>query len=268
MKFIHWFDIKSHKLAERTFLLENDLKELIQKCEFNLLVQPKVNIVGENIHGGEFLSRWIHPQLGVVSPLEFIPLLEENDLLTEFTIAISLEIITLCKELLKTNKTNLVFALNVNATSLKESDFIEHLIYVSREVKPYILEVELTEDVFMQIDSNLKENLNTLKTHNIHLALDDFGTGFSNMSYLQDLKVDTIKIDRKFISPLTRDDKSYGIVKALIDMSHAFGIKVVAEGVELTEQKDILAELGCDIIQGYLYYKPIKFSDFKIFVNR
>ncbi|MBF9018771.1 MULTISPECIES: EAL domain-containing protein [unclassified Oceanispirochaeta] len=260
---INWFDHKTHELAERGFLLENDLNNMIKTSEFLLLIQPKVSLYDGKIHGGEFLSRWPHPILGQISPIEFIPLLEENNLMVDFTEAISNEVIRFCDDLHSKIKKVVTFAVNVNASTLQVDSFIKYLIHFSQKISPFILEVEITEDVFLKLDKNLTKNISILKDSNIHLALDDFGTGFSNMSYLQDLNVDTIKIDKIFISTLEFENNSYGIVKALIDMAHTFNIEIVAEGVETTDQRDILQDLGCDIIQGYLYHKPMEMDKFK-----
>lgn len=263
---IQWFDHESHKIAERRFILENDLKKMIKNNEFNLLIQPKINLTDGTIHGGEFLSRWLHPSLGQISPIEFIPLLDENGLMEDFTIAISNEVIKCCKDI-QEEKGHLVLAINVNASILKKKSFIDFIISFGETISPQLLEIELTEDIFMQMDNKLNQNIKKLKDNNIHLALDDFGTGFSNVSYLQELDVDTIKIDKRFITPLQEEGSSYGIVKALIDMAHTFNIKVVAEGVENQLQNSILTKLGCDLIQGYFYYKPMELEEFKLLLQ-
>lgn len=165
---IQWFDHESYRIAERKYILENDLKHLISG-DYHLLIQPKINLADETIHGGEFLSRWIHPQLGLISPMEFIPLLEDNDLMADFTTAISEEIIKCCHSQLTPRK-DLILAVNVNASSLFKEAFIIKIISYAKRISPFQLEIELTEDVFMQLDSTLKSHLDLFKKNGIRLA--------------------------------------------------------------------------------------------------
>ncbi|THB62586.1 MAG: EAL domain-containing protein [Spirochaetaceae bacterium] len=166
------------------------------------------------------------------------------------------------------NANKFIIALNLNASTIQDELFINDLRRFIPRLAPFQIEIELTEDVFLVMDHKIIATLNSLKNAGAGIALDDFGTGFSNVSYLQELNVDTLKIDKRFISPLPGDNKALEIVRALISMAHAFSILVVAEGAETREQVELLKAEGCDIIQGFYFSKPLSVKDFVEYVSR
>lgn len=245
--------------------LESDLRSAIVNNELHLVYQPQICLLTGRLIGAEALMRWTHSEKGDISPVEFIPLAEVTGqilvigdwLFEQFN-----------KDLLRWKKQNLIpekfkLALNVSSLQFHQSNMMEKVetIFSDLELNKHI-EFELTESVMMKnAESNL-EKLNQLAKRNITLSIDDFGTGYSSLSYLHQFPVDTLKIDRSFISNM-EDDGQVVIVNAILAMAKGMNIKVVAEGIENQWQYDFLKEAGCDIGQGYFISRPIKIDKFQ-----
>lgn len=264
---IEWFDTESFRRLERRFLIEDAVVPAINAGEFSIAVQPKFDARTGVLHGGEVLARWNASTLGVVSPGEFIGAIENAGAMVPFSRAILQQTEQLVRTVGRESVGGLVFAVNLNASSLSDPDMVAFIESIVPNVAPAKLEIELTEDVFLLLDEGIRSTLENLKSLGIAFALDDFGTGFSNLGYLQDLHVDTLKIDRRFIVPLPDDTNAAAIVRAIITMAHAFDIRVVAEGVETHAQVDFLQHLGCNVFQGYLFGRPMTLEEFKTVVN-
>lgn len=254
---IYWYDPADFSRMERQFLLEQMIPSSLKQHGFSYNIQPKLDLTRGTIMGGEVLARWHHPELGTISPGEFIPLIENLGLMVPFTMELLSLLLPLKETACHDRGEPLSLAVNVSASSLSDQDLVKALKDFSRKFAPCHLEIEITEDVFLAFNDKLLQTLKNLKKFGIGLALDDFGTGFSNMQYLQQIDVDVLKIDRSFIFPLPHDVSSAEIVRAVITMAHAFGIKVVAEGAETAEQVELLKNMGCDIIQGYAVSRPV-----------
>lgn len=242
--------------------LENRLRKAVIRGEFVLHYQPKISIQSKKIVGLEALIRWDAPGVGIVPPCEFIPLLEETGLILEvgkWVLSQAQKDYGLWKSQDGLNVPRI--AVNVSALQLRQPDFVEAIHQVIKESKqPAGIDIEITESLIMEDISSNKIKLKQIRDLGLSIAIDDFGTGYSSLAYLNLLPVQTIKIDQSFITSLLDDPNTMSLVSSVISLSHALGMKVVAEGVESEEQAKILRLIRCDEIQGYLYSKPIPFD--------
>jgi EAL domain-containing protein (putative c-di-GMP-specific phosphodiesterase class I) len=239
--------------------LENRLRGALQRDEFVLHYQPKVDLATGRIAGLEALIRWQDPETGLVPPLRFIPLLEETGLILEVGSWAMRKAVRTVAALRAKGLPPLRIAVNVSPIQLREQGFvrsIEKAIAVAGDGS-HGLDIEITESVIMHdIEANVRK-LNELRSLGVEVAIDDFGTGYSSLAYIARLPVCVIKIDRAFIRNLKVDADNMSIVQAIISLTHALKRKVVAEGVETEEQAQLLRLLRCDQYQGYLFSKPV-----------
>jgi len=250
--------------ALRRFSLESSLRRAIDREEFVLHLQPKVDINNWQVSGAEALIRWNHPEKGLVSPAEFIPLAEESGLIApigEWVLR------TLCVYLKEATRSvpALTISSNISARQFQDPNFFLMVMSTLEDsgVEPRSLELELTESSIMtNFDSGIR-TLNALRDAGVRISIDDFGTGFSSLAYLKRLPIDILKIDRSFVHDASTDPDDAALVMAIITLAHNLRLKVVAEGVETEEQLRFLHLLRCDEIQGYLFSKPLPVDDFK-----
>jgi diguanylate cyclase (GGDEF)-like protein len=239
--------------------LESDLSRALERGEFLLHYQPKVDVASGLITGIEALLRWKHPVRGLVPPMDFIALAEETGLIVpigEWVLA------TACAQ----NKawqdqglTNLGIAVNLSARQFADSMLLPKLTQIiqSSGLAPSSLELEITESVVMSHGECAVAVLDKLKSIGVRVAIDDFGTGYSSLAYLKRFPIDTIKVDRSFIRDIPGDSGDMKITRAIIAMAHGLKLKVVAEGVETAEQLNFLRAQRCDAVQGYFLYRPL-----------
>ena len=242
-------------------LLGNFLNAL-KTDETVLFYQPKVDLNTNKTVGFEALIRWIHPERGMITPADFIPLVEETQLinpLTEWVLDKSL--IKLKK--MHQNNIHVTIAINISTKNLMNPRFLERIIRIfeKHRIPSTEIEFEITESALMKNPEKSNYLLNSLRNYHIILSIDDFGTGYSSLAYLSRLPINIIKIDQYFIKNLQKNSGLFEIVKSTIELSHNLGLKVVAEGVENQEIMDILKELKCDYIQGYYISKPLPDED-------
>jgi predicted signal transduction protein with EAL and GGDEF domain len=241
--------------------LINELPTALETNQFQVLYQPQVEAVSDRIIGAEALVRWNHPSMGVISPVTFIPMTEENCFIVKLGEWILKKA---CKDALNW-KENQKVSVNVSAVQLLDSRrFIQNIknILNSTGLIPERLILEITESVMFEREEEILEVLTELKSMGISIALDDFGTGYSSLAYVHKLSLDELKIDQSFIKPLGVDPDSEHIIKIIIELSKYLGLRSIAEGVETKKQADLLREIGCDWFQGYLYGKPMSQDDF------
>jgi EAL domain-containing protein (putative c-di-GMP-specific phosphodiesterase class I) len=216
-------------------------------------------VAQQKIVGAEALIRWNHPQRGIVSPYEFIEFAERRGLIVPIGDWVIREA---CKQLrawLDLGLHECKVAINLSSVQLVQSDIVQRILSSLDEFKvpPRMFEIEITETILMENVRQAIESLERLHARGITIAIDDFGTGYSSLSYLKTLPIDSLKIDRGFISDICSDENDQKIVQTLITMAHSMGMKVVAEGIEDRAQLELLGEYGVDEIQGYLLSKPV-----------
>ncbi|HET8800306.1 MAG TPA: EAL domain-containing protein [Marinobacter sp.] len=239
--------------------LDKDLSQALANNEFVLYYQPQLDLDSGEIHSVEALIRWQHPRRGLLPPVEFIPLAEESGRITDIGRWV---VMAACRQLAAwkgTTYEGLRIAVNLSGRELDDENLVDHIreALAAVDVPAHRLEVELTEEIFIQ---NIEHNLNQLsRLHQlgVHLAIDDFGVGYSSLGYLRDFPVDLLKIDRSFITDVTERHDDAVITRAVINLAHNLGIQVVAEGVETEAQLTFLKNHRCNLAQGYLISRPI-----------
>lgn len=253
----HVFENEDEVRLERKHKIELCLKEAIQKEELSLVYQPKINLETGQMDCAETLVRWQSPELGFVSPGEFIPIAEEAGIITDMGQWIMERAITQAKQW-REQGAMIDIAINVSPLQFEEPDFIDTLCKVleEKEFNRNHVIIEITETMMKNTDLSIEV---TRKLHELGLriAIDDFGTGYSSLSALNQLTVDYVKIDKSFIDPLPHDQKASALVKQMLQMGENLGFKIVAEGIETKEQAEFLKEHHCTYGQGYLFSKPV-----------
>jgi diguanylate cyclase (GGDEF)-like protein/PAS domain S-box-containing protein len=248
-----------------TLGLENQLRHALERREFVLYYQPKVCIETGRLTGAEALMRWNSPQLGLVPPIRFIPILEQTGMIHEVGRWAMSEAVQQYLRWLDAELPAVRVAVNVSPLQLRHRDFVAEVERAIRvdERAPGGLELELTESLIMENVEHSTANLQAIRTMGVRIAIDDFGTGFSSLSYLGKLPVDTLKIDRAFVVDMIGGVGGMTLVSVIINLAQAFKLKVVAEGVETDEQLLRLRSMQCDEMQGYLFGKPVPFDVFQ-----
>lgn len=250
--------------------LDKDLSKALAREEFVLFYQPQLDLATLQVGSVEALIRWQHPQRGLLPPSEFIPLAEESGRITEIGRWV---VMAACRQLAAWQDgplAHLRIAVNLSGRELDDESLVDHIqqALTAHNVPADRLEVELTEEIFIQ---NIEHNLNQLsRLHQlgIHLAIDDFGVGYSSLGYLRDFPVDLLKIDRSFITEVTERHDDAVITRAVINLAHNLGIQVVAEGVETEAQLNFLRNHRCDLAQGYLISRPVPASELLAFLQQ
>jgi len=248
-----FFEVEMDATIKLRKMLEAGLRDAINAETIDVVYQPQVDHFGQ-IVGVEALCRWTHPQRGPVSPAYFIPLAEECGLMNDLGYLVM-------RRAMHDAKTwpGLKVAVNVSATQLRAPDFLATVktLLAEAAVAASQIEIEITEGVLLNDDHATQVVLRDLRHMGFSIALDDFGTGYSSLGYLSRYPVDKIKIDRSFVSNLGVDPDAEAVIRAIIKLSKALNLNIVAEGVETRAQKNILRNTGCTIIQGFLYSKPV-----------
>lgn len=261
-----FFNSSMNQYALKRLQLENDLRSALSKKQIFLCFQPKYNLTNQEIIGCEALMRWQHPKLGLVSPVDFIPLAEETGLIIELSNWLFETVLQKISDWKQQNLISPKFrvAMNVSGVQFNKENLVEKLVVLQHSYPGLFshLELELTESILMKSGSLSIDILNNIKVMDITLSLDDFGTGYSSLSYLRSFPVDHLKIDRSFVSNLEKSQQDEAIVKAIISMAKSLGMTVIAEGIETQWQEDFLRNHNCDFGQGYLFSKPLNEDDF------
>jgi PAS domain S-box-containing protein/diguanylate cyclase (GGDEF)-like protein len=252
-----------------TLLLENKLRRALEKDEFVLHYQPKIDLVSGRISGLEALMRWNDPETGLVPPAQFIPLLEETGMILEAGRWAIRQAMVHYRGWHAQGLHPPRIAVNVSPIQLQQKHFVEVIRDVIEASMPALhgLDLEITESVLMENVSDNVAKLRTLREMGVSIAIDDFGTGYSSLGYLAKLPVNALKIDRSFIVRMVDDPDSMSIVSTIISLAHSLSLKVIAEGVDSGEQQKVLRLLRCDEIQGYLVSKPLPAADVVIMLQ-
>jgi len=253
------FDPSMNEFIEHKALLQQELKMALNNEELMVYYQPKYNIKIGSYDGFEALIRWKHPVKGFISPVEFIPVAEETNLINEIGAWVLEKSCVFIKEFNFKFGKEFNVAVNVSAVQLLSDGFEEYVCSVIEKykLKPQYLELEITESVFMNSIDIAYQKLNFFRSMNISIALDDFGTGYSSFTYLKSLPITTLKLDKSFVDDIVSDEIALKIMKSVIQIGKSIGLKMVAEGVETVEQYQLLSKLECEYIQGFYFSKPV-----------
>jgi diguanylate cyclase (GGDEF)-like protein len=259
--------------AKKRLRLIKDMRNALPNNQFRVYFQPIVQLSNGKVHKAEALLRWLHPEHGMVSPADFIPLAEETRLILEIGAWVRMESAVWCKrwnELcaepfqISVNKSPVEFMDESEVSSVPK--FVEHLRQNNMTGMNFVYEI--TEGMLLNLSSNVSNKLLALRDAGIQVSLDDFGTGYSSLSYLMKLDIDYLKIDKSFVCNLEPDSDDLVLCEAIINMAHKLGLKVIAEGVETEQQRNLLMLANCDYAQGYYYSRPIPPEDFEVWVQQ
>ncbi len=249
--------------------MENSLRRALEREEFLLFYQPQVNTETGEVTGVEALIRWQHPELGLVPPNDFIPLLEETGLIIPVGYWV---IVTACRQLQVWHEAGfpeLAMSVNISGRQFHARDFIDNIKSFIRENKMPVgmMEMEITESILMENQQSTIAALDALEKMGFKIAIDDFGTGYSSLSYLRRFRVDTLKIDRSFVRDVTDNPDDAAITSAIVAMAQSLKLKVVAEGVETPQQLAFLQAHNCQYVQGYLFSRPLPADELLAFLE-
>ena len=254
-----FFTPEMNQAVFQRMVLESSLRKAVEKQEFELHYQPKYSIDAEHLVGVEALIRWHQPEMGMVSPAQFIPVAEDSGLIVDIGQWVLYEACRQISEWRNQGLPDIKVSINFSTRQFK-SRGVEQSVFDALEQRNLpgdCLEIEITESLLAQDMDDTLKSLNMLKQCGIDISVDDFGTGYSSLSYLKRFPIDRLKIDQSFVRDLERESDDRAIASAVITMGHSLGIKVIAEGVETKEQLGILQSMGCDEVQGYYLGRPM-----------
>lgn len=262
------YQFYSHEMSAKAYerlALETSLRHALNRGEFELYFQPQVELASGRVTGAEALIRWIHPEMGIVSPERFVPLLEETGMIVPVGNWILRSACERLREWQGFGAQPLRMSVNLSGRQFQDLGFKDQIETIVRRtgIDPGLLELEITESVLMQNDKVSMQNLHALLGLGVRFAIDDFGTGYSSLSYLKRFPVHSIKIDRSFVRDIADGGDDATIVNTIVVMAHSLKLTVVAEGVETTEQLRFLRRCGCDLMQGYLFSPPLTAPEMK-----
>lgn len=259
-----FFDQAMAAKEQEKLVLTKALRNAIANNELILHFQPQIDLATGQIIGAEALIRWISPIHGFVPPTVFIPLAEKAGVITDITHWVIDHAINACQKWHELGFNKLCIAVNLSAEDFKRGNLATYTMSVlyQANLPAHFLELELTESMLMDDINHIQKQINELCAFGISFSIDDFGTGYSNLGYLTKFNVSTIKLDRSFVMNICHSSSELQIVKAIIEMSKSLSITNVAEGIEDKETANMLAKLGCEVGQGYLWSKPLPEQDF------
>jgi EAL domain-containing protein (putative c-di-GMP-specific phosphodiesterase class I) len=259
-RFLFYTEQMTARVAEQLGL-ENKLRQALDKGEFVLHYQPKIDLESRSILGVEALIRWQSPDIGLVPPMKFIPLLEETGMILEVGAWALSRAVADHQRWMEMRLPAPRIAVNVSAIQLRNKNFVGMVEEAIRQgASPAGIDLEITESLIMEdIESNIGK-LKEVRRLGVNIAVDDFGTGYSSLAYLAKLPVQTLKIDRSFIITMLNDADTMTLVQTIISLAHSLRLKVVAEGVDAQAQVRMLHLLRCDEMQGFLFSKPVPFD--------
>jgi diguanylate cyclase (GGDEF)-like protein len=266
---LHFSAKRSSEVVARLSLLHK-LTLALEHQQFELHYQPKVNVVTRRLEGVEALIRWRDPESGLVAPAAFLPLLESSGLIVQVGQWVIQQAARDCQAWLRGGCPPVRIAVNISPLQLRHVDFTAGFLkqVESWSTEQWGLDVEITESALLDDSSAEIKKLKLLRASGVQIAIDDFGTGYSSLSRLSKLPIDTLKIDRSFVSPLAEDPSAQILVKTIISLARAFKMTTVAEGVETQAQLDLLWQMGCDQSQGYLHSRAVPADEFVVLLQQ
>lgn len=257
-----FYDKNQEEGVARRLTLDHHMRTAVKDNEFFVFFQPKVDAVSEMVVGFEALLRWNNPELGYVSPTEFIPVAEKNSSIEPLGFFVLEQSLIVLGKLQARYQRNFSMAVNLSPVQFKSPKFLSRVSELRRRYGMVFnsVQFEVTEGVLLSGYLGIEEKLQELRALGATLAMDDFGTGYSSMNYLRMYDFDTLKIDREFVSDLETKPSSQKLVEAIVAMANSLGLQVVAEGVETERQKHILKHTGCDLLQGWYFCKALPYE--------
>lgn len=249
-------------------MIENELREAIQRDELVLHFQPQVVLSSQKVSGVEALVRWNHPDRGQILPSLFIPIAEESGLVIDLGKWVIQQAFRQVRIWQKQGIENLRIAINISALQFQQSGFpnLVKTLLVENEVEPKLVEFELTESALMHNMDNVLKTLEDLKSLGLQLAVDDFGTGYSSLNYLRRFPIDRLKIDQSFVKNIHKMPVNRSIARTIIALANSLTLKTIAEGIEASHEKSELKRMGCEEGQGYLFAKPMPADEFSLWL--
>ena len=257
--------------AQNRMRLVNDLRDALSSNQFVVYYQPIIELATGDIHKAEALIRWMHPTRGMVNPADFIPLAEETGMIVEIGDWVLRQAMTQVKRLQASHHKGFQISVNKSPVQfhkdspLKAEEWLMELEQNGLHASSLV--VEITEGVLLDDDGNVKERLLASRDAGIQVAIDDFGTGYSSLAYLKKFDIDYLKIDQTFVNNLGNHPDDMALCEAIIVMAHKLGLKVIAEGVETEQQRDLLVQAGCDFAQGFLFSRPLPAAELEKLLN-
>jgi diguanylate cyclase (GGDEF)-like protein/PAS domain S-box-containing protein len=264
-----FYTAEMQALSTRTLVLENALRRALERHELQLVYQPQRAMASEQVIGVEALLRWHHPELGWVSPAEFIPVAESSGLITVIGEWVLRTAIQQLRVWIDRGLPPMTMAVNLSAVQFRQPTFPDQVCRILQDagVAPWSLELELTESVASDDPLGAITVMDRLHALGVRLSIDDFGTGYSSLSYLKRFKVCKLKIDQSFVHGVPEDAEDQAIVAAIVSMARSLGMRTIAEGVETAAQMEFLRARGCDEVQGYLFGRPLPADELEAFVR-
>lgn len=267
----HFFTPAMQQASDLRQRLSRDLRRALQEEQFELYFQPMINLSNGEVHKAEALIRWQHPQHGLISPAEFIPVAEANGTIISIGDWVFTQAVRHAKKWKIGNRDD--FQISVNMSPLQFTDqnrgqrsWIDQLRVIGYPGSGVV--VEITEGILISEDAKVNKQLLAFRDYGIQVAIDDFGTGYSSLSYLKKFDIDYLKIDQSFTRNLTPDSPDFTLCETIVVMAHKLGLKVIAEGVETSQQFALLKQMNCDYGQGYLFSKPLPAREFEAFLSQ
>ena len=269
-KNIGFFDDKMKQSLQNRSEIEEDMEDAIKNEEFEIFLQPKVNMITGKLYGAEALVRWQHKTKGLLMPGKFLPVFEDNGFIVNLDYYVFEKVCKLKKKWSKTGYNYPIVSVNMSRLHIYDKNFIYNLLDITGkyDLDPSELEIEVTENAFFEDSQMLLSFTDDLKRAGFKVSIDDFGSGFSSLNMLKDVNADVIKIDRQFLISMDKNDgKGKKILKNVIAMARDLKIDIVTEGVENMSQVELLTTYGCEIAQGFYYAKPMPLEEYEIFAK-
>ena len=244
--------------------VESRMHEALDKGEFRPYLQPKWNMVTDQIYGAEALIRWVDSKGNVIPPSEFIPVFEKNGFIEQVDFYMLDAICKYIREMLDQGREVYPVSINQSRYLLYDPNYIMKVqeIMLKYRVPKGLIELEITETVFFNEKERMLEVMRNLKEFNMNLSIDDFGSGYSSLNLLRDIPFDVLKIDRGFLDESSQSETGKWILRKIVEMADGLNLKVICEGVETHEQVEMLLDIGCIYAQGFLYSRPVPLDDF------
>ncbi|WP_414733107.1 bifunctional diguanylate cyclase/phosphodiesterase [Acetobacterium carbinolicum] len=263
----HWFfysDAFRKKIGDEKEIIDQ-MEDALENNQFEMYLQPKYNLHTNSYCGGEALVRWRHPQKGLISPGEFIPIFEQTGFIRKLDMFMLEEVCKVLKSWEAKKHPDISISVNISRKNLNQIDFIERVLSITNQYRIHRgqLEIELTESSIFEDVDRVIEIGQAFRNYGFKMSMDDFGSGYSSINLLGNLPLDVIKMDQGFFNSRINREQNHIVVESTIDMIKKLGMTVVAEGIETKEEVEMLRKLGCDIIQGYFFGKPMSVHEFE-----